>query len=105
MAPWAAQVKGGGRREEWEDGMMTMLERVGEALSAQCMNEFGSTWNNDVRLRLASSAIKAMREPTEPMAEAALNDDLDIYWSYYADGRPGSPEDVWRVMIDAALVE
>jgi hypothetical protein len=48
-------------------------------------------------------ALLALREPTEAMESAAFAADLDIYWSYEADGRPGGPKDVWRAMIDAAI--
>jgi hypothetical protein len=40
-------------------------------------------------------------EPTNEMSDAAYNADLDIYWGYSADGRPGSAEDVYRLMIAA----
>lgn len=54
---------------------------------------------------LAIAAIKAMGEPSEAMIEAALDANLDIYWGYRADERPGGPEDVWRVMLAAALTQ
>ena len=51
----------------------------------------------------ARAAIAAMREPTNTMVAAALDANLDIYWGYYADERPGGPDGPWRAMIDAAL--
>lgn len=41
-------------------------------------------------------------EPTPAMLEAVRNADLDIYWSYCADERPGTAKDVYRVMLSAA---
>ena len=44
--------------------------------------------------RCARAAIKAMREPTKAMIEAT---------TYPATDRDSEVEDIWRVMIDAAL--
>lgn len=52
--------------------------------------------------RAADAVLDVLREPDARMIEAVIHADMDIYWSYRADGRPGGPEDVWRHMIDAA---
>ena len=39
-------------------------------------------------------------EPTDAML--AATEGLDIYWDYHADGSPGDPSDVWRVMLSAS---
>lgn len=44
--------------------------------------------------------LAAIREPTEAMLKACA--DFDIVWEYKLDDRPGSPEDVWRAMVDEA---
>ncbi len=48
----------------------------------------------------ARAAITTMREPTEAMEEWAdgMGDGMSPY-------QPGSPEQVWKAMIDAALKE
>ncbi len=51
------------------------------------------------------ATLDVLEEPTEATREAALAADLDIYWGYLADGRPGGPGDVWRVMLTAARRE
>lgn len=57
----------------------------------------------------ATAAIRALEAagfaivPTEPtlrMIEATY--DLDIYWHYQSDGRPGAPEDAYCAMLAAA---
>lgn len=40
--------------------MSDMIERVGSALAQACLEEFGSTWSNDVRWKFARAAIEAM---------------------------------------------
>lgn len=72
---------------EVEDGWMVVFENSGAFDLA----------------RVARAGLTIMREPTETMVDAALNADLDINWSYEADGRPGGPDAVWPVMIDAIL--
>ena len=54
-------------------------------------------------VKRAIAVIIAMTDPTDAMVEAAHNGDFDIYWGYYADGRPGGAVDVFRAMITAAL--
>lgn len=92
--------------------MSEMIDRVAKAI---CDAENG-IWNSligDWHTRIsrekysamARAAIEAMREPTVAMEDAPYEASLDIYWSYNADGRPGSSEDVWRIMVDAALKE
>lgn len=49
------------------------------------------------------AALAAMREPTDAMENSVYAAELDIYWGYSSDGRPGGPGDVWRVMVDAAI--
>ena len=39
-------------------------------------------------------------EPDEEMVDAVRNADLDIYWGYYADGKPSGGDDVFRLMRD-----
>jgi hypothetical protein len=51
----------------------SMVERVGAALAAACMEEFGSTWSNDVRWKFARVAFEAMREADNDMLEAMHN--------------------------------
>lgn len=47
-------------------------------------------------------AVVVPAEPTEAMIDAALNADLDIYWSYEGNEHGGGPEDVYRAMLSAA---
>lgn len=58
---------------------------------------------NDILAALdAAGYVVVPREPTEAMIDAVVHDaDLDIYWSYNADGRPGEPRDAYRAMIAA----
>lgn len=79
----------------------TMVERAALAIKAKVPLGYGMT---DVEAsEYARAVIEAMREPTEAMIKPTY--DLDVYWGYYADGRPGGPDDVWRAMLDAALQE
>ena len=97
-----------------------MVERVGEALSAACMREFGATWNYDVRQNFARAAIEAMREPTEEMCSAAAKGLRNLIQSIPLEEREprwGKPRQKlgyciphnekhrarWQAMIDAAL--
>ena len=87
---------------------MSMIERVARALYNEGRGypvEFETvSWETQRRFRkMARAAITAMREPMVRMENAAFEADLDIYFGYYIDGRPGSPADVWRAMIDEAL--
>jgi hypothetical protein len=70
--------------------MSEMVERVGAALRAACLKEFGTNWNNDVAWEFARAAIAAMREPTPAMLDAAVE-------AYAAD--------TWKDMINTALQE
>jgi hypothetical protein len=56
----------------------------------------------DARIEaLAAAGFKVLgREPTEAMVDAT--DETDVYWGYWADGRPGGPDAIWRLMFDAA---
>lgn len=77
-----------------------MVDRVARAMR----EDLGLDWpyaGHEQLLGVARSAITAMREPTGLMVEAI--DGFDVYWEYIADGRPNSPNDVWRAMIDAAV--
>lgn len=80
-----------------------MVERVGEALSVACMEEFGATWNYDVRQKFARAAIEAMREPTFSMANAGMHifsaAPVDTGWRDLAR----ESGNLWQAMIDAAL--
>ena len=84
-----------------------MVERVGEALSAACMEEFGATWNYDVRQKFARAAIEAMREPTEEMCNAGKSTEwpmsLENGTVFLVPGFDAKPSSVWRRMFDAAL--
>jgi len=79
---------------------MSPLERAARALAERNDSAYWRGYVGDVQ-----AVLEAIREPTEGMTGAAVYSDLDIYWGYCADGRPGGPEDVWRAMIDAALGE
>jgi hypothetical protein len=83
-----------------------MVERVARAIFRNGIGELvwdsGSDEQHEACFRQARAAIDAMRVPTEAMKSAPHEAELDIYWGYRAEG-PGGPEDVWRVMIDAAL--
>jgi hypothetical protein len=88
--------------------MSEMIERVARAIAKA--RHPGLTWPTKsdpeyiqtvhTYLRDARAAIEAMLEPTQDMADAAIN--LDVYWAYSGEGF-GMPEDVWSAMIDAAL--
>jgi hypothetical protein len=80
---------------------MDMVERVRDAILSRVPAGYGMT--SDEASEYARAAIEAMSEPTAAMVDAVFDRELDIYWSYKADGRPGGPKDVWSVMIDAAL--
>lgn len=73
---------------------MNMIDRVALAMKATGLDCAG--WHEDVLKELAVAAIKAMREPTEMMEEAA-----SITRSTF---RTDTAEDIWRSMIEAALV-
>jgi len=83
--------------------MSEMVERV--ALAICRGRRYGCDGECSECQAGARLAIAAMREPTEKMIAAPFEAELDIYWAYTADGRPGGPEDVWRAMIDAAIAE
>lgn len=77
-----------------------MLAALGGAENA------GEYHYDDAVIRTAVlAALKAMREPSEGMADVAHDGRFDINWGYCADGRPWRAEDVWRAMIDALLSE
>jgi hypothetical protein len=94
---------------------MTMLERMAKAwweAREQTMPErtrmkweAGTPLARELLLGQCRAALLAIREPSEAVRDAAIDADLDIYWSYRADGRPGGPEDVFTVLIDAILRE
>lgn len=77
--------------------MNEMIERVGAALRAACLKEFGSNWNNDVAWAFAHAAIEAMREPTIEMQVAGTEQ-----WLCVAAMEDRSAAN-WRAMIDAIL--
>jgi hypothetical protein len=79
-----------------------MIERLAKVLAENSPGDHAGDEPRHYR-DVARMAIEAMREPIEQMTDTANEADLDIYWSYRADGAPGGPDDVWRVMIDAAL--
>lgn len=95
--------------------MSEAVERVARALCKRCGVDpddiKGGTWDGGSYPRGkpawhswagdARAAIEALREPDDAMVEAAR--ELDVYWSYESNDRPGGPEDAWRAMIDAAL--
>jgi hypothetical protein len=89
---------------------MDMVERVARVVANEAFPENHGIHDDAEKgfaTRIARAAIAAMREPTVAMRDAPYSDaaDMDIYWGYNADGRPGSSDDVWRIMIDAALGE
>lgn len=86
------------------DTAETMVERVATALRAS-YEENPYAWDMDVKperrfANIARAAIAAMAEPTQDMENAA--DDLDASGAPYC---PGSPAEVYRTMIQAALAE
>ena len=83
---------------------MDMIERVSRALDKWTEDALNTHGRFDTR-EMARAAIEAMRTPTEEMETAAFDADLDIYWGYCSNGKPGDPGDVWQVMVDAALGE
>lgn len=98
------------------DTTQTMVERVMSALSTtEVIGAYGpetlrsyfdsNTGPTDDEFRssvaaIARAAIAAMAEPTQDMENAA--DDLDQSGAPYC---PGSPAEVYRVMMQAALLE
>lgn len=86
-------------KEGWRwDDERQMLDCAAAGL--QNTNRERDTWRNR-----AAVAIGEMREPTSQMEDAVYDADLDIYFGYRVDGRPGEAKDVWRSMIDAAIKE
>lgn len=89
--------------------MSEMIERVARALKQEIGRQLNAqplpgegnwtvtsnSWNPEggtLNLSaMARAAITAMREPMDRMGNAAFEADLDIYFGYYIDGRPGSP--------------
>lgn len=88
--------------------MDEMIERVGAALAKACLDEFGSTWSNDVRWKFARAAIGAMREPTDEMIKVG-HANIAPWWSPAMVGSDDygntckAAQSAFRGMIDAAL--
>ena len=61
-------------------------------------------WGADYRQALGHAAIKALREPTEAMLNAAAAVPPRVGGSHGEWG-DADPEDTWQAMIDAALTE
>jgi hypothetical protein len=85
--------------------MAEMIERVARAICAASGSpDPDEIWNGHPLWEEfsddARAAIEAMREPTEPMMQAAESEAE----AYFGNGQERlEPEQVWRVMIDAAL--
>jgi hypothetical protein len=77
----------------------SMIERVAKAIGrTEVVGDFGRSSiagliNADVVLAASRAAIEAMREPTDGVLAAAVED----------NGSPRDPYDSWRAMIAAAL--
>ena len=85
----------------WDASPTKIEETMPRAVDA-CWKDFAEA------ATAALSAIEAMGcavvpvKATDEMSEAALNADLDIYWTYLGDGRPDDPRDVYTAMISAS---
>lgn len=93
--------------------MSEMIERVARAIYAS--DEFANekpTWDeiaefipeanvHEMYRNMACAAIEAMREPTEEMKVAGTSKEYGPSPGYSLDAYDA--EDVWRLMIDAAL--
>jgi hypothetical protein len=91
--------------------MSEMVERVARAIAGRRAVRLIDTYGIDeghlknfivlpVDIEDARAAIAAMREPTAKMVDAGCDEEKV---GYAPDGAPA--DDVWRVMIDAALAE
>lgn len=81
--------------------MSDMVEKVARAIYEK-RNGRGcrpwplqANWHKEPYLQDAETALRALREPTFAMVEAPAPMEID----------PGTADDVWRAMIDAALSE
>ena len=80
---------------------MTMIDRVARVLQSHMEAAFVHGFPDDLSFvadDLARAALDAMREPTEPMVEAAWEHTADPCWRE-------NVADAWRAAIDAALSE
>ena len=75
-----------------------MIERVGRALAGL----EGYAYDPFPYDEMARTVIKAMREPTAEMRSAVEND-ADIQHGLDDCNKHDIPDEVWRLMIDAAL--
>lgn len=78
-----------------------MVDRVGVALRAACLEEFGTNWCNDVVWKFAKAAIAAMRVPTQTMLDVAQSELPAIH--QFGQPTPGFLAPAYSAMIDAAL--
>lgn len=93
--------------------MTTMLELAARAVdwwawdgdhSKLHPNAMGPHARRQESIRIARAVLMAVREVDSDMASDAT-DELDVYWGYWSDGRPGSPSDCFASIIDAILAE
>lgn len=63
-----------------------LVGRVGAALRAACLEEFGATWTNDVAWKFARAAIATMRDdpdvPTLSQQIAAVLEEAEVSEAY-----------------------
>lgn len=90
--------------------MSEMIERVGEALRAECRKQYGSDWNYDSAWAFARAAIEAMREPTAEMVDTGqvqvnLHDPNTPPAHAFELLSEEEVTDIWGAMIDAALAD
>jgi hypothetical protein len=85
--------------EAWQRDYEHFIERQNALLSEI------DAWLGTAAIRALEAAGFAIvpTGPTLRMIEATY--DLDIYWHYQSDGRPGAPEDAYCAMLAAAREE
>lgn len=92
----------------WDKEPPEMVKKVAEALKAQCLKEFGSTWDYDTTWNFARAAIEAMREPTDDMCFSGR--DVMNYRDTQREGPQETKllkdaEEFYKTMINKALEE